>query len=164
MPLQLEIVTPEARVFSDEVDSVVLPGAEGELGVLPQHAPLVTTLKPGELRYTKASKVLEYCVGEGLVEITGSAVRVLTDIALDEAGIDETARPGGARPRRGAHEGKGHRPRRGRGRPGPHRQVHRPAPLQAQTPQHLIRGPALHFDQKVSGMSGRSLLRCMPTA
>ena len=89
MPLQLEIVTPEARVFSDEVDSVVLPGAEGELGVLPQHAPLVTTLKPGELRYTKASKVLEYCVGEGLVEITGGAVRVLTDIALDESGIDE---------------------------------------------------------------------------
>lgn len=89
MPLQLEIVTPEARVFSDEVDSVVLPGAEGELGVLPQHAPLVTTLKPGELRYTKASKVLEYCVGEGLVEITGGAVRVLTDIALDAAGIDE---------------------------------------------------------------------------
>lgn len=89
MPLQLEIVTPEARVFSDEVDSVVLPGAEGELGVLPQHAPLVTTLKPGELRYTKASKVLEYCVGDGLVEITGGAVRVLTDIALDESGIDE---------------------------------------------------------------------------
>ena len=89
MPLQLEIVTPEARVFSDEVDSVVLPGAEGELGVLPQHAPLVTTLKPGELRYTKASKVQEYCTGEGLVEITGSAVRVLTDIAMDESGIDE---------------------------------------------------------------------------
>ena len=89
MPLQLEIVTPEARVFSDEVDSVLLPGAEGELGVLPQHAPLVTTLKPGELRYTKASKVQEYCVGEGLVEITGNAVRVLTDIALDESGIDE---------------------------------------------------------------------------
>jgi F-type H+-transporting ATPase subunit epsilon len=90
MPLQLEIVTPEARVFSDEVDFVVLPGAEGELGALPQHAPLVTALKPGELRYSKASKVQEYCVGEGLVEITGSGVRVLTDIALDEAGIDET--------------------------------------------------------------------------
>jgi F-type H+-transporting ATPase subunit epsilon len=89
MPLQLEIVTPEARVFSDEVDSVLLPGAEGELGVLPQHAPLVTTLKPGELRYTKASKIQEYCVGDGLVEITGTAVRVLTDIALDESGIDE---------------------------------------------------------------------------
>ena len=90
MPLKLEIVTPEARVFSDEVDSELLPGAEGELGVLPQHAPLVTTLKPGELRYTKSSKVQEYCVGEGLVEITGGSVRVLTDIALDESGIDET--------------------------------------------------------------------------
>ncbi len=90
MPLQLEIVTPEARVFSDVVDFVVLPGAEGELGVLPQHAPLVTALKPGELRYSKASKVQEYCVGEGLVEITGGGVRVLTDIALDESGIDES--------------------------------------------------------------------------
>jgi F-type H+-transporting ATPase subunit epsilon len=45
MPLQLEIVTPEARIFSDEVDTVVLPGVEGELGILPMHAPLVTTLK-----------------------------------------------------------------------------------------------------------------------
>ncbi len=89
MPLQLEIVTPEARVFSDEVDSVLLPGVEGELGVLPQHAPLVTLLKPGELHYTKGGKVAEYCVGAGLVEITGTAVRVLTDIALNEAGIDE---------------------------------------------------------------------------
>ncbi len=57
--------------------------------MLPQHAPLVTILKPGELRYTKAAKALEYCVGDGLVEITGTAVRVLTDIALDETGIDE---------------------------------------------------------------------------
>lgn len=89
MPLQLEIVTPEARVFSDEVDSVLLPGSEGELGVLPQHAPLVTLLKPGELRYTKAATVQEYCVGDGLVEITGTTVRVLTDVALDAAGIDE---------------------------------------------------------------------------
>lgn len=89
MPLKLEIVTPEARVFSDEVDTVVVPGVEGELGILPQHAPLVTTLKPGELRYSKASQVQEYCVGEGLIEITANAVRVLTDTALDESGIDE---------------------------------------------------------------------------
>lgn len=89
MPLRLEIVTPESRVFSDEVDSVVLPGSEGELGVLPQHAPLVTTLKPGELRFSKGGKSKEYVIGEGLLEVTGTAVRVLTDVALDESAIDE---------------------------------------------------------------------------
>ena len=65
MPLKLEIVTPEARIFSDDVDTVVLPGYEGEMGVLPAHAPLVTTLKPGELRYTKGGKTTEMAVGEG---------------------------------------------------------------------------------------------------
>ena len=89
MPLKLEIVTPEARVLSDEVDTVVLPGSEGELGILPQHAPLVTVLKPGELRYSKGGKTEEYVVGEGLVEVTSGSVRVLTDVALNEAGIDE---------------------------------------------------------------------------
>ena len=89
MPLKLEIVTPEARVFSDDVDSVLLPGSEGELGILPSHAPLVTTLKPGELRFSKSGKVSEFVVGEGLVEVTGTTVRVLTDAALNEAGIDE---------------------------------------------------------------------------
>lgn len=91
MPLLLEIVTPEARIFSDQVDSVVLPGAEGEMGVLPSHAPLVTTLQPGELRYTKGGKTTDMAVGEGLVEVTGSTTRVLTDMAIDAAAIDEKA-------------------------------------------------------------------------
>jgi F-type H+-transporting ATPase subunit epsilon len=91
MPLLLEIVTPEARIFSDQVDSVVLPGAEGEMGVLPAHAPLVTTLQPGELRYTKGGKTTDMAVGEGLVEVTGSTTRVLTDMAIDAAAIDEKA-------------------------------------------------------------------------
>ena|SRR5438034_1308573 len=90
MPLKLEIVTAEARVYSDDVDTVVLPGSEGELGVLPGHTPLVTTLKPGELRFVRSGKSHEFVVGEGLVEITGTGVRVLTDVALDESGIDET--------------------------------------------------------------------------
>jgi len=89
MPLLLEIVTPEARIFSDEVESVVLPGAEGEMGVLPSHAPLVTTLLPGELRYTKGGKTTDMAVGEGLVEVTGSTTRVLTDMAIDADAIDE---------------------------------------------------------------------------
>ncbi len=89
MPLKLEIVTPEAKIFSDEVNTVVLPGILGEMGVLPQHAPLVTTLHPGELRYTKDGKETELAVGEGFVEVTPDAVRVLTDLAVPEAGIDE---------------------------------------------------------------------------
>ncbi|SKA88616.1 F-type H+-transporting ATPase subunit epsilon [Prosthecobacter debontii] len=91
MPLKLEIVTPEARIFSDEVDTVVLPGFEGEMGVLPSHAPLVTTLQVGELRYTKGGKTTELAVGEGLVEVTGSTTRVLTDMAIGSDDIDEKA-------------------------------------------------------------------------
>jgi F-type H+-transporting ATPase subunit epsilon len=91
MPLLLEIVTPEARIFSDEVDTVVLPGIEGEMGVLPSHAPLVTTLSPGELRYTKGGKTTDLAVGDGLIEVTGSTTRVLTDMAIDADAIDEKA-------------------------------------------------------------------------
>ncbi len=91
MPLKLEIVTPEARIFSDEVDTVVLPGAEGELGILPAHAPLVTTLQCGELRITKGGKTTEMAVGEGLVEVTGGYARILTDMAIDADAIDEKA-------------------------------------------------------------------------
>jgi len=91
MPLKLEIVTPEARIFSDEVDTVVLPGYEGEMGVLPAHAPLVTILQVGELRITKGGKTTEMAVGEGLVEVTGSTTRVLTDMAIGADSIDEKA-------------------------------------------------------------------------
>ena len=91
MPLKLEIVTPEASIYSDEVDTVVLPGYEGEMGVLPAHSNLVTTLVPGELRITKGGKTIELAVGEGLVEVTGSVTRILTDAAVDADKIDEKA-------------------------------------------------------------------------
>jgi len=91
MPLRLEIVTPEASIYSDEVDSVVLPGHEGEMGVLPQHAPLVTLLSAGELRIQKGGKQQVMAVGEGLVEVTGSGTRILTDAAIGEESIDEGA-------------------------------------------------------------------------
>lgn len=91
MPLQLDIVTPEKRVFSEEVDSVTLPGSEGELGILPQHIPLVTALKPGELVYAKEGKHQHYAVGTGFVEVTGQRVSVLTDMAMGEGEIDEQA-------------------------------------------------------------------------
>jgi F-type H+-transporting ATPase subunit epsilon len=91
MPMRLEIVTPEKRTFSDVVDLVVIPGIEGEMGVLENHAALVTTLAPGELRYTKGGVEHEMAVGEGVVEVTGTTVSVLTDMALSESEIDEAA-------------------------------------------------------------------------
>ena len=91
MPTRLEIVTPEARIFSEDVDGVVAPGSEGEIGVLPQHAPLVTSLVPGELRYTKNGEEHSMAVGGGILEVTRSTVSVLTDLAISEADIDEAA-------------------------------------------------------------------------
>ena len=89
--LRLEIVTPEAKTYSDDVDSVVIPGIDGELGVLPLHAPLMTQLEPGELRVLKGSQELRLAVGEGFVEITPEKVAVLTDMAVRESDIDESA-------------------------------------------------------------------------
>lgn len=87
--LKLEIVTPEAVSYSDTVDMVLIPGSEGELGILPQHIPLVTLLKPGELRVTKAGKETALAVGTGIVEISNDVVSVLTDMAVSEDQIDE---------------------------------------------------------------------------
>lgn len=91
MPLRLEIVTPERKIFSDDVDSVVIPGIEGEMGVLPQHTSLVTALTPGELRYSQNGIEDELAIGQGFVEVTGSKVSVLTDLAVSDADIDEQA-------------------------------------------------------------------------
>lgn len=89
MPLHLDIVTPERKVFSDSVDNVYLPGADGEIGVLPSHAGLVTALKPGELRYLHNGQVVTLAVGSGFAEVTQTKVVVLTDMALGEDEIDE---------------------------------------------------------------------------
>lgn len=89
MPLQLDIVTPEKKVFSDTVDNVYLPGADGEIGVLPMHAGLVTALKAGELRYLHKGQVVIMAIGSGFAEVTQTKVIVLTDMALGEAEIDE---------------------------------------------------------------------------
>jgi len=88
MSLQLEIVTPEKKVFSDAVDNVYLPGVDGEIGVLPLHSGLVTALKPGELRYLYNGQVSRLAVGSGFAEVTQTHVVVLTDMALGEAEID----------------------------------------------------------------------------
>ena len=89
--LKLEIVTPEKTAYSEDVEMVTLPGSEGELGVYPNHVPLLTTLNPGEVRVLKEGRESFLAVGEGFVEITGGAVSVLTDMALEPAAIDEHA-------------------------------------------------------------------------
>ena len=87
--LKLEIVTPGGRVYQDDVDMVVLPGSEGELGVYPAHVPLMTQLAPGEVRILKDGKQTELVVGSGFAEITQTQVSVLTDSALEDESIDE---------------------------------------------------------------------------
>jgi F-type H+-transporting ATPase subunit epsilon len=89
--LRLEIVTPESKAYSDDVEFVVLPGVEGEMGVYPMHVPLLTQIVPGELVVTKAGQTHHLAVGEGFVEITQERVNVLVDMAIEERAIDESA-------------------------------------------------------------------------
>ena len=89
--LRLEIVTPDATAYSEDVQMVTLPGSEGELGVYPNHVPLLTTLLPGELRVLKDGRETFLAVGEGFGEIRGERVSVLTDVALEASAIDESA-------------------------------------------------------------------------
>ncbi len=87
--LQLEIVTPEAVIYSEEVDVVTLPGSEGEAGIYPNHVPLMTKVQAGELIAKKASSIEILAVGEGFAEITGDRVSILTDNASNSTDIDE---------------------------------------------------------------------------
>lgn len=89
MPLKLEIVTPEAKVYSEDVDMVTLPGVEGEMGIYPQHVPLMTQLAAGEVVVRKGSQEFFLAVGDGFVEITGDSVSILTDMAIKAENIDE---------------------------------------------------------------------------
>ena len=91
MPLTLEIVTPEARVYSEEVDTVVIPTVEGEVGILPGHIPLVTQVGAGELRATKGGVTQLLVVGGGFAQVTGEKVSILADSAINEEKIDENA-------------------------------------------------------------------------
>jgi F-type H+-transporting ATPase subunit epsilon len=91
MPLTLEIVTPEAKVYSDTIDSVVVPTVEGEIGVLPGHIPLLTQVEHGELRVTKGATTSFLAVGAGFAQIDGDRIRVLAEHAITEEKIDEHA-------------------------------------------------------------------------
>jgi len=90
MPLNLQIVTAEKTVYDDQVDIVVAPGGDGELGILPQHAPLLSTLNPGELRYRKGGTEESLAIGGGFIEVLNNKVIVLADSAERVGEIDES--------------------------------------------------------------------------
>ena len=90
-PLDLEIVTPNSVKFQGKADIVVAPGGAGDLAALPNHAPMLTTLRIGILRATVAgpeNQRLEYAVNGGFMQITPAKCVVLTDMALSAADID----------------------------------------------------------------------------
>jgi F-type H+-transporting ATPase subunit epsilon len=87
--LRLEIVTPEATVFSEDVHMVTLPAIEGQMGVYPHHLRLITQIEPGEIIVNKDGEDRYLAVGEGLVEISGDRVAIVTDMAIPSEKIDE---------------------------------------------------------------------------
>jgi F-type H+-transporting ATPase subunit epsilon len=89
--IKLEIVTPEAKTFSEDVDMVTLTGIDGEMGILPQHMPLMTQLVPGEILVKKGGDNFLLAVGDGFVQVTGEKISILTDMAIRAENIDEAA-------------------------------------------------------------------------
>jgi F-type H+-transporting ATPase subunit epsilon len=87
--LKLEIVTPDAVVYSEDVEMVTLQGVEGQMGIYPQHVRLMTQLVPGEMIVHKGGRDDFLAVGEGLVEITNDRVAIVTDMAVAAENIDE---------------------------------------------------------------------------
>ena len=87
--LKLEIVTPEGVTYSEQVEMVTLPGSEGEMGIYPNHVPLMTQVAAGEVAARRNGKDEFLAVGEGFVEITGDRVAILTDMAIKADNIDE---------------------------------------------------------------------------
>ncbi len=87
--LKLEIVTPEAKIYSEDVDMVTLPGVEGEMGIYPMHVPLMTQIAAGEVIVKQGAEQHYLAIGDGFAEITGERVAILTDMAIKADDIDE---------------------------------------------------------------------------
>ena len=87
--LKLEIVTPRGTVYSDNVEMITLPGVTGQIGVYPQHVPLITQMVPGEMIVRKDGSDQFIATGEGLIEVTARRVAILTDLAIPADRIDE---------------------------------------------------------------------------
>jgi len=89
--LKLEIVTPESKIYSEDVEMVTLPGNEGEAGIYPNHVPLMTQVQAGEIIVKRGGNEEVVAVGEGFAEVTGDHVAILTDNAANSEDIDEAA-------------------------------------------------------------------------
>ena len=87
--LKLEIVTPDTKTFSEDVEMVTLPGAEGEMGIYPMHVPLMTQIVAGEISVRKDGRDYFLAVGDGFAEITATRVAIMTDMAIRAENIDE---------------------------------------------------------------------------
>lgn len=88
-PMRLEIITAEREVYADDVDMLVAPGLEGQLGILPHHAPLMTMLQPGELMIRKDGEESYLAVTGGFLEVMGNKVTILADACEHSGEIDE---------------------------------------------------------------------------
>jgi F-type H+-transporting ATPase subunit epsilon len=100
--LKLEIVTPEGKIYSEDVEMVTLPGVEGEMGIYPGHVPIMTQMVAGEIVVRKSGEDVLLAVSDGFLEITGDHVAVLADMAIraediDEAKVEEARRRAEAR-------------------------------------------------------------------
>ena len=91
MPLLLEIVTPERRVYSDTVDHIVVPTATGVVDILPSHIPILSIVQPGKLKIGKDGGMVDMAVDRGFVEVSGNKVSVLVEAAINVEQIDESA-------------------------------------------------------------------------
>ena len=89
MPMMLEIITAERQGYGEEVDMVIVPGIDGQLGILPHHAPLMTVLQPGEITIRKGGSDDYLAVTGGFLEVLGNRVSVLADAAERSDEIDE---------------------------------------------------------------------------
>ena len=87
--VRLTIVTPDATVYSDDVEMVTLPAVVGQMGVLPEHVPLMTQMEPGEVIVRKGGRDSFLAVGDGLIEVAKDRVSILTDMAVAAENIDE---------------------------------------------------------------------------
>ena len=87
--LRLEIVTPEAKTYSEDVEMVTVPAAEGEMGIYPNHVPLMTQVVPGEIIVRKDNRDYFLAVGEGFMQVTGDRVAIMSDMAIRAENIDE---------------------------------------------------------------------------
>src|SRR5215510_1921007 len=87
--MKLEIVTPEGTVYSEDVEMVTLPGVAGQMGIYPQHVPLISQMVPGEMIVRRDGRDVFVATGEGLIEVTANRVAILTDLAVEADRIDE---------------------------------------------------------------------------